>query len=145
MIPPTSTGYAHVLNCENFRLRALVLMAIAAPAPAMAQASATPLLAVSEPRISALTANQVGVHTPGLALIVAHRGQVIHRAAGGTANIATGTAFTTSTPSYVASVGKMFTALAVLRLVDEGKLTLDTPLGHLLPDAPRYAHGVTIA
>ncbi len=38
-------------------------------------------------------------------------------------------------PFRSASVGKLFTAVAVLRLVERGRLTLDTPIGGLLPAA----------
>lgn len=39
------------------------------------------------------------------------------------------------TPFRIASVGKLFTAVAVLRLAERGGLTLDTPIGGLLPKA----------
>lgn len=43
---------------------------------------------------------------------------------------------TLDTPMFLASAGKMFTAVAVLQLVDAGKLELDAPLGRYLPDYP---------
>jgi CubicO group peptidase (beta-lactamase class C family) len=76
---------------------------------------------------------------------VASNGRIIHRAAYGHANLANGTAFTTETPSYIASIGKLFTAVGILRLVDAGRLSLDMPLGTALPSAPAYAHQVTLA
>jgi CubicO group peptidase (beta-lactamase class C family) len=44
----------------------------------------------------------------------------------------------------IASVGKLFTTVAVLRLVETGRLTLDTALGDLLEDLPEPWHGVRI-
>jgi len=38
---------------------------------------------------------------------------------------------------HLGSIGKMFTAAAILRLADEGKLTLDDPLSKYVPE---YAH-----
>ena len=134
-------------TCEKFRLSVPLLLALTVHAPALPaqDARAGGANGVSDPRINALITPLIGRDAPGLALIVAHRGQVIHRSGSGLANIATNTPFRTSTPSYIASVGKMFTALGVLRLVDAGKLTLDTPVGRVLPTAPTYLRAVTIS
>ena len=40
------------------------------------------------------------------------------------------------TPMFLASAGKMFTGVAVLQLVDAGKIGLDDPVGKYLPDYP---------
>jgi len=52
---------------------------------------------------------------------------------------------TTGTPFIIASMSKSFTAALVLKLVDEGKISLDATLASLLPDfdAP-YAARVTL-
>ena len=39
------------------------------------------------------------------------------------------------TPIRIASVSKMFTAVVVLQLVEEGRLTLDEPIATWLPDS----------
>jgi CubicO group peptidase (beta-lactamase class C family) len=43
---------------------------------------------------------------------------------------------TFDTPMFLASAGKMFTAVAVLQLVEAGKIDLDAPLGRYLADYP---------
>lgn len=43
---------------------------------------------------------------------------------------------TADTPMFLASAGKMFTAVSVLQLVDAGKIDLDAPLGRYLTDYP---------
>ena len=43
---------------------------------------------------------------------------------------------TLDTPMFLASAGKMFTGVAVLQLVDAGKIELDAPLGKYLADYP---------
>jgi CubicO group peptidase (beta-lactamase class C family) len=40
------------------------------------------------------------------------------------------------TPMFLASAGKMFTAVSVLQLVGAGRIDLDAPLGRYLPDYP---------
>jgi D-alanyl-D-alanine carboxypeptidase len=54
----------------------------------------------------------------------------------GLADPAGRTPMTLDTPMFLASAGKMFTSVAVLQLVDEGKVDLDAPLGRYLPDYP---------
>ena len=43
---------------------------------------------------------------------------------------------TVDTPMFLASAGKMFTAVGILQLFEEGKVELDAPLSQYLPDYP---------
>jgi D-alanyl-D-alanine carboxypeptidase len=61
--------------------------------------------------------------------------EVIFAGAAGTYSDLDKAAVRADTPFRAASVGKMFTAVAVLRLVERGKLSLDTAIGGLLPSA----------
>ena len=54
----------------------------------------------------------------------------------GMADPATRVPMTLDTPMFLASAGKMFTAVAVLQLVQAGKVELDAPLGRYLTDYP---------
>lgn len=52
---------------------------------------------------------------------------------------------TPDTPMFLASAGKMFTAVGILQLVEKGKVRLDDPLSSYLPDYPNKEMGkVTI-
>ena len=55
-------------------------------------------------------------------------------AAYGTANLATGLPVRRETLFQAGSIGKVYTATAVMQLVDEGRLDLDAPLRTYLPD-----------
>ncbi|RXM18210.1 class A beta-lactamase-related serine hydrolase, partial [Citrobacter sp. AAK_AS5] len=44
----------------------------------------------------------------------------------------------------IGSVTKQFTAAAILRLVEQGKLSLDDDLSKYVPDFPLQGHAVTI-
>ena len=99
---------------------------------------------VADPRIDALAHSVVGSKTPGLAVVVMQRGKVVHANAYGYADPAAKTRFTLQSPSYIASVSKMFTAFGILQQIDRGKLAFDTRLGDVLPEAPTYAKGVTL-
>lgn len=59
----------------------------------------------------------------------------------GMANLETGRAMHPDSPFQIGSVSKWITALAVLRLADQGKLELDVPIGAYLPEMP--AHSAT--
>lgn len=66
---------------------------------------------------------------PGCIIAIAHRGNVVLERAFGTANLATGEALTPRHRFRVASHTKSFTAGAVLKLREQGKLKLDDTAG----------------
>lgn len=68
---------------------------------------------------------------PGMAVAVVRRGEVVHAAGYGTDG--RGDPVTPRTPFRVGSLTKSFTAAAVLQLVDEGLVALDSPVQVYLP------------
>lgn len=66
---------------------------------------------------------------PGLQLAIAREGRIVRRLALGRASIATGAPLTHRHRLRVASHSKTFTAVAILRLVEAGRLRLDDPVG----------------
>ncbi|MBT2234372.1 serine hydrolase [Nonomuraea sp. NEAU-A123] len=68
---------------------------------------------------------------PGISVVVTHNDQVIHAAGYGQGS--DGKPVTADTPMRVASLSKSFTAMAVLTLVDAGKIQLDKPVAQQLP------------
>jgi CubicO group peptidase (beta-lactamase class C family) len=82
--------------------------------------------------------------TPGLAVLVMRDGVVTHSAGYGLADMATRASITESTPFYLASISKQFTAFAILRLADEGLLALDDPLARFIPELHAPAAQATI-
>lgn len=69
---------------------------------------------------------------PGMALGIVQDGQIAHVQGFGVAD-SSGSAVTPQTPFYIGSVTKSFTALAVMQLVEEGKVDLDAPVQTYLP------------
>lgn len=69
---------------------------------------------------------------PGLALGIARGDQIVHLRGFGDAD-ESGRPVTPETPFIMASVGKSFTALAVMQLVEAGQLDLDAPVQRYLP------------
>jgi len=78
-------------------------------------------------------------HLPGLSVAIVRNRTVLHVA--GYGQTASGTALTPSTPMPIASLSKAFTSLAVMQLVEAGRVDLDAPVTTYLPgfavDDPR--------
>ncbi|WP_177207639.1 serine hydrolase domain-containing protein [Massilia yuzhufengensis] len=81
---------------------------------------------------------------PGVAALVVKDGRPILRKAYGMANVELGVPVRPEHVFRIGSTTKLFTAAAVMLLVDEGKLALDAPVTRYLPDAPRHWDKVTI-
>lgn len=81
---------------------------------------------------------------PGASLLVVRDGQPIVRRAYGLADVENHIRATPSTNYRLASVTKQFTATAILRLAEEGKLSLDDGVRKWLPSLPPVADAITI-
>ena len=71
-------------------------------------------------------------------------GQPLLRAGVGYADPTRKIAYTADTQVEMGSIGKSFTALAILKLQDQGRLRLDDPIGKVIPDVPADKAGITI-
>jgi D-alanyl-D-alanine carboxypeptidase len=78
------------------------------------------------------------------AVLVAIDGKPVLRRAVGEANREWHVANTVDTRFRIGSTTKTFTAVAILRLVDEGKVALDAPVAKYVPNLPQAWAGVTI-
>lgn len=78
-------------------------------------------------------------------LALSHNGKVVYSKAFGYAQLdgATKTPATTATRYRVGSISKTFTATMIFQLIDEGKLSLTTPLATFFPELPN-AQKITI-
>lgn len=83
-------------------------------------------------------------HIPGLSLAVVRRGKIVKATGYGVADIEHAVTATSSTVYELASMTKQFTAMAVMMLVREGKISLDDPIARYVPQVPGAWHGVTI-
>jgi CubicO group peptidase (beta-lactamase class C family) len=72
--------------------------------------------------------------TPGAAVLVQRHGKVLHMAGYGCADVATGKRVSLSSMFDFASMSKHITALAILKLEEDGKLSLDDEVVTHLPD-----------
>lgn len=77
-------------------------------------------------------------HVPGLVWGIVKDGQLAYVGTLGVQDVETRQPVTTDTVFRIASMSKAFTALAVLKLRDAGKLSLDTPIERYIPEARRW-------
>ncbi|SCF01963.1 CubicO group peptidase, beta-lactamase class C family [Micromonospora coriariae] len=71
---------------------------------------------------------------PGAAVVIVQNGQTVFSQGYGVADVTTGYPVDATTPFLTGSLAKVFTAEAVLRLVGEGRLDLDTDVNRYLTD-----------
>lgn len=74
--------------------------------------------------------------------LVAKNGQILYENYNGFANRKNNDPIDENTPMHVASVGKVVTAITVLRLVDQGKINLDQPVDEIIDGFPY--HTITV-
>ncbi len=75
-----------------------------------------------------------GWRIPGLAVGIVENGEIVYAQGFGVQSLETCVPITTNSIFCVASIAKCFVACAIMQLVEQGKLQLDTPLVHYLPD-----------
>jgi CubicO group peptidase (beta-lactamase class C family) len=83
-------------------------------------------------------------HIPGLSLLIAKEGKIVRTQGFGLANVELQVPAKPETIFQSGSVGKQFTATAVMMLVEEGKVGLDDPLTKYFADAPPAWKEVTV-
>jgi CubicO group peptidase (beta-lactamase class C family) len=83
-------------------------------------------------------------HIPGLALLVSRKGVPIRAEGFGLANVELNVPVKPETIFQSGSMGKQFTATAVMLLVEEGKIGLDDPLAKYFDSGPSWWKEVTI-
>ncbi|WP_395449001.1 serine hydrolase domain-containing protein [Aminobacter sp. UC22_36] len=81
---------------------------------------------------------------PGLGVAIVRDGQVLHLGGYGLADIEHNIPATSDTIFHSGSTGKMFTAAAVLLLVQQGRLNLDDPVRRYLTEGPDAWATITI-
>lgn len=119
------------------RVSSAFLLGLLAASPAIAQ-SADPARAV-DAIFQKWTAS-----TPGCAVGVAVRGQPVLMRAYGMADLEHDVANTAETIFEAGSVAKQFTAMAIMLLVEDGRLSLDDEARKHVPELPDYGSPLTI-
>ena len=115
---------------RRFRsLAAALMVGFAAPACAQISAETKVFTADMEKAYPGMDANylafQKAAHLPGMVWGVVKDGKLVHFGASGVQDIETNAPVNAQSMFRIASMSKAFTALAILKLRDDGKLQLD--------------------
>ncbi len=82
--------------------------------------------------------------SPGCALAVVKDGHIVYEHGYGMANLELGIAITPQSVFDIGSISKQITAMAILLLAQEHKLSLDDDVRKYLPEIPDYGSTITI-
>ena len=82
--------------------------------------------------------------TPGLAVAIVKRGKIVVAKGYGYADLENDVPATAETVFRIGSITKQFTAAGIMRLEEQGKLSLDDTLQKFLPNYPTQGNRVTI-
>lgn len=111
--------------------------------PTQAQAAgAEPLPVTVRARLDSLLDTLAAHHLFNGAVLIAEDGQVVYEHVNGFYDRARGTLNSDTTHTNIASVSKPFTAIAVLQLVEKGKVRLNDPVKRYFKDFPY--DGITV-
>nr|MBP9108395.1 beta-lactamase family protein [Pyrinomonadaceae bacterium] len=91
-----------------------------------------------------VTGEMMRQRTPGISIAVVKDGKPMLVKGYGFANIEHQILVKPETIFQSGSVGKQFTAMAVMMLVEEGKVALDEKLAKYIPDVPATWSGITV-
>lgn len=95
-------------------------------------------------KVDALFAHYNKTNSPGCALAVIERGEMVYQRGYGMADVEKGEKITPQSAFYIASVSKQFTAACMLLLAARGAIALDDDIRRYVPELPDYGAKVTI-
>jgi CubicO group peptidase (beta-lactamase class C family) len=125
--------------CAVRRIARSVLVAL------LCSVAGTSLAGAVEKKVDQYLRAQMALnHIPGLALVVVKDGKLLKQSVYGQANIETGSPVTAATMFQTASVSKPFAGLLLMKLAEDGKLSLDDPVTRHIPKAPAAWAAITL-
>ncbi|HRJ64093.1 serine hydrolase domain-containing protein [Brevundimonas sp. UBA2416] len=119
------------MKVRSWAAAALVALAVFATDVCRAQPATPQSLSELDTAVAEVLAD---ARVPGAALIVIENGRVVFRRNYGVADRATQAPVVDGTVFRAGSISKSFTAIGVMTLVEEGRLSLDAEVADLLPD-----------
>lgn len=117
-----------------FALGSQALAQTPSPTPAESQAA----------RVDSLFARWDKPDSPGCALAVIEGGQIVYKRGYGAANLELDAPVTTSSVFNVGSISKQFTAMSILMLAQQGRVSLDDDVRKYVPEVPDFGVPITL-
>jgi CubicO group peptidase (beta-lactamase class C family) len=91
-----------------------------------------------------LLKEQLSIESPGGTVVVAKDGAILYKKAFGKANLELDVDMKPDNLFRIGSITKQFTASAILRLAEEGKLSLSDTITRFIKDYPLHGYAITI-
>ena len=91
-----------------------------------------------------MLSDQYKTNETGATVLVASKGQIIYKKAFGMANLEYNIPMQVDNIFRIGSITKQFTAVAILQLMEQGKLNLQDDITKFIPDYPMHGHKITI-
>ena len=91
-----------------------------------------------------MLSEQYKTNETGATALVARNGQIIYKKAFGMANLEYNIPMQVDNIFRIGSITKQFTAVAILQLMEQGKLNLQDEITKFIPDYPTHGHKITI-
>jgi CubicO group peptidase (beta-lactamase class C family) len=117
------------------------VLLVAAVVSSLAAAQRVP---AGDPRVDAVFSRFDVADSPGCAVAVAQNGTIAYARGYGRASVELGVPITPQTVFDIGSTSKQFTALSILLLERDGKLSLDDDIRRYLPEIPDYGRRIAI-
>ncbi len=131
-------------------IRCIALLFLAVVTSCAANSALAPAHSADLRSLDLNTINEIGESAVrddgivGLSIAISLRGQTLFATGFGHADLERARPATAQTVYDIASVGKQFTAVAALKLIDAGQLALDDRLYDLVPQTPRHFPNATV-
>lgn len=94
--------------------------------------------------IDSLVLEQVKPNEPGVAILIAKKGKIVYKKAFGSANLELNVPLEPDMIFQIGSITKQFTAVAILQLVEQGRISLQESVQKYIPDFPFKGYTITI-
>ena len=91
-----------------------------------------------------MLSEQFKTNETGVTALVARNGQVIYKKAFGMANLELNVSMQAEHVFRIGSITKQFTAVAILQLMEQGKLNLQDEITRFIPDYPTHGYKITV-
>jgi CubicO group peptidase (beta-lactamase class C family) len=91
----------------------------------------------NEALVDAIFQENIAADSPGAAILIAQNGTILYSKGFGLASMEHDVAITPETKFRIGSISKQFTAAAILKLQEDGCLSVQDPLSKFIPDYPR--------
>jgi CubicO group peptidase (beta-lactamase class C family) len=95
-------------------------------------------------RVDAVFADMERPQHPGAALLVVDHDEIVYRKSYGLADLETQRLITADTSFYLGSISKPFTALAIMLLAENGRLSYDDRLSAFFPQLPAWSAEISV-